>query len=185
MNDFEDCLCLFGGIPLSFAPFQGLAAILSCQEFTFQLSGVTGTGRVRLVSLVGRSSIDGSDKVGSDWALAYFVNRGFEPGTSKVRRHHSAQRERREYQINEWKPNQALLIFYSLLRDRWRTVKVTQSFLLFVPNWLPRFILTNCICFMPECLNEMKGKNICLADMWGNLCFKSHDRTLAPGRTLS
>src|SRR5204862_7341942 len=36
MNDFEDCLCLFGGIPLSFAPFQGLAAIFKNSRFSFQ-----------------------------------------------------------------------------------------------------------------------------------------------------
>ena len=66
-----------------------------------------------ICQIVGRSTIDGSDKGGSDWALERFIYRG-----SQIRAPTAAERrQRRDPQINEWKPNQSLLIFYSLLRD--------------------------------------------------------------------
>ena len=54
-----------------------LESISWCKKKHFA-SKTQGSVGVRLVSLVGRSSIDGSDKGGSDWPLARFVYRGSE-----------------------------------------------------------------------------------------------------------
>ena len=63
-----------------------------------------------------RSSIDESDKSGSDWALAYFVNIGFyEPGTSRQKTHHALKSE--NLYINEFKLNLELYDNCTLLHD--------------------------------------------------------------------